>query len=105
MELPEEELWFSVLEKGDVNAFVALLPSQLTELRRLHLSLTNGRSVKLSMFLHLEHVCVSSAAEGKQLGKSYNHESDIYYLLHLPVVRALDVELALERMVKDSQFS
>jgi hypothetical protein len=122
-ELPEEELWFSVLEKGDVNAFVALPPLQLAELRRLHLSpdyykeneflhlllraaiCPHDRPAKLSMFLHLEHVCVSSAAEGKQLGKSYNHKSDIYYLLHLPAVRALDVELALERMVKDSQFS
>lgn len=122
-EMPEEELWFSVLEKGDVNAFIALLPSQLTELRRLHLSpdyykenrflhlflraaiCSHDRSAKLSMFLHLEHICVSSAAEGKQLGKSYNHKSDIHYLLHLPAVRALDVGLALERMVNDSQFS
>ena len=39
------------------------------------------------------------------LGKSYNHKSDIHYLLHLPAARALDVKLALERMVKDSQFS
>lgn len=119
-ELPEEELWFSVLEKGDVNAFVALLPSQLTELQRLHLSpdccreneflhlllrvaiCPHDRSAKLPMFLHLEHICVSSVAEGKQLGKSYNHKSDIYYLLHLPAVRALDVELALGREAKDS---
>jgi hypothetical protein len=89
-----------------VNAFVALLPSQLTELRRLHLSpdyhkdneflhlllraaiCPHDRSAKLSMFLHLEHICVSSAAGGKQLGKSYNHKSDIHYLLHLPTVRA-----------------
>ena len=67
-ELLEEELWFSVLEKGDLNAFVALLLSQLTELRRLHLGLNyykeneflylllraaicpHDRSTKLSMF-------------------------------------------------------
>jgi hypothetical protein len=69
-ELPEEELWFSVLEKGDVNAFVALPPLQLAELRRLHLSpdyykeneflhlllraaiCPHDRPAKLSMFLH-----------------------------------------------------
>ncbi|OCL12628.1 hypothetical protein AOQ84DRAFT_146294 [Glonium stellatum] len=121
--LPEEKLWFSALGKGDVNAFVALLLSQLTELRRLHLGpdyykeneflhLLLSRALcprdptsELPMFLHLEHVCISPAAEGKQLGKSYNYKSDIYYLLHLPAVRTLDVELALERVVEDFQFS
>lgn len=106
-----------------MNAFVALLLSQLTVLRRLNLgpdyykeneflhlplraaTCLHDRLAKLSMFLQLEHVCVSSAAEGKQLGKSFNHKSDIYSLLHLPAVRTLDVELALEKMVKDSQFS
>lgn len=118
-DLPEPLLWIDALETGNIDAFVALILSQLPQLQTFHLDvdfITNNRFIGflfkhalssnnqssarrcLSTFAHLRHVGFISALSEQSLPSRASLDTDqVMSLFYFPAIEILDLYILNHR--------
>lgn len=115
LKLPSETLWTTELETGNINVFVALVLSQLTDLRTLHLStefhvdnpflallfrralIPSAPCAGFSTFAHLQRVKFPPIRWHSMPPNGTVSEDQVTSLFYLPAIQTIDAVLYPER--------
>lgn len=115
LELPSKTLWTTALETGNINVFIALVLSQLTNLRTLHLStechvdtpflgllfrralISSAPCAGFSTFSHLQRVEFPPIRWHAMPAYATVSEEQVTSLFYLPAIQTIDAVLYPER--------